>query len=174
MKLTATEASEYEACPEGIHPAKLIWLLDLGMQETPFGTKHQIFLNFEALVDGTHYTIGKFYTASLNEKASLAKDLSSWRGKTIKPGDEIDLAKLLGQFCQVQVLENEKGKHVIKSLLPKVTQFESLERLLTEKDAGELPEFFQELLAKQINPPTQPKRLPGGIDNLHIDDEVPF
>ena len=172
MKLTATEASDFEACPEGIHPGKLIWLVDLGMQDTPFGVKHQLFMNFESVVDGTHYTIGKFYTASLNEKATLNKDLSSWRGKTIKPGDEIDLSKLLGMFCQLQVMENEKGRHVIKSILPKQHEFESLEPLLTEKDYDELPEFFQEAIDKQLTPTEQPKRMPGGIENLN--DEVPF
>ncbi len=173
MKLTATEASDYEPCPEGIHPARCIWLIDLGYQDTPFGVKPQLFMNFEVDVDGTSYTIGKFYTASLNEKATLNKDLSSWRGKKIKPGEEIDLSEVLGKFCQLQVMENDKGRHAIVSILPKVKEFDSLEKLLTEKDYDQLPEFFQQAIDKQHVMDDAPS--PGTAAKLaELNDEVPF
>jgi len=178
MKLTATEGSDFEAAPSGIWPARLIWLIDLGIQDTPFGTKPQLFMNFELVANGTHHTIGKFYTASLNEKATLAKDLGSWRNKTIKPGEELDLSKLLGLFCQLQVLENDKGRQSIKAILPKSAMFESLEPLLTEKDYNQLPEFFQQAIDKQLTQAEPPKRKPGGMSDLALekvlDDEVPF
>ena len=183
MKLHVTEASEYEGCPEGLHLAKLIWVLDLGMQNTPFGIKPQVFLNFEVderQSNGKHYTIGKFYTASLNEKATLNKDLSSLRGKKLLPGDEVDLQKLLGMFCHINVLNNDKGRPQVTAIMPaKGKTFEGEAEVLTEEDSLLLPEFFQELMAKAIpQEPAAPKRIPGGVDNLHLDtildDEVPF
>lgn len=177
MKLTATEASDFEAAPEGLWPARVIWVVDLGLQDGPYGVKPQVFINFEVLADGTHYTLGKFYTASLNEKSVLNKDLSSMRGRKIKPGEEIDLGKVLGAFCQLQVMENDKGRRVVAAVLPKGQQFESLEKPLTEADYEELPEYFQEKIAGQLvetaNPTAQPKRQPGGISG-QLDDEVPF
>ena len=184
MKLHVTEASDYEGCPEGLHLAKLIWVLDLGMQNTPFGIKPQVFINFEVderQGNGKHYTIGKFYTASLNEKSTLNKDLSSLRGKKLLPGDEVDLQKLLGMFCHINVLNNDKGKPQVTAIMPARSRtFDGEAEVLTEEDSLLLPEFFQELLAKAIppEPAAEPKRMPGGVDNLHLDnvldDEVPF
>ena len=184
MKLQVTEASDFEGCPEGMHLARIVWLLDLGMQTTPFGVKPQLFMNFEVgglwEAKGKVYTIGKFYTASLNEKANLTKDLSSLRGKKLQPGEEVDLQKLLGMFCYINVLNNDKGKPQVTAVMPaKGQSFEGEVDILTEEDALLLPEWFQELLNKAIpQEPEAPTRKPGGMSDLalekELNDEVPF
>jgi len=187
MKLQVTEASDYEGCPEGMHLARIVWLLDLGMQNTPFGVKPQVFMNFEVnerQENGKLFTIGKFYTASLNEKANLTKDLSSLRGKKLQPGEEVDLQRLLGMFCYINVLNNDKGKPQVTAIMPaKGQSFEGEAEILTEEDSLLLPEFFQELLNKAIPPepaaPNPPNRKPGGMSDLalekqELNDEVPF
>jgi hypothetical protein len=186
VKLHVTEASDYEGCPEGLHLAKIIWVLDLGLQTTPFGVKPQVFINFEVnerQENGKLFTIGKFYTASLNEKANLTKDLSSLRGKKLQPGEEVDLQKLLGMFCHINVLNNDKGKPQVTAIMPaKGQRFEGEAEILTEEDSLLLPDWFQELLAKAIPPEpvgaAAPSRKAGGMSDLalenELNDEVPF
>ena len=84
--------------------------MDLGQQETEFGTKHQCELHFELdkATAGFVEATGNQFTVrtqrynlpepghQLNEKSSLHKFLSSWRGKTLTPGDNIELGKLVG------------------------------------------------------------------------------
>ena len=100
----------WENAPIGIHKATCCDVVDLGTQETEFGTKHQCELYFEldkataGLVEAT----GNQFTVrtqrlnlpeegnQLHEKSSLHKFLSAWRGKTLTPGDNIELGKLVG------------------------------------------------------------------------------
>ena len=100
----------WENAPIGIHKSTCCDIVDLGQQETEFGTKHQCELHFELAkesagvveVTGNQFTVRtqRFNLPEngneLNEKASLHKFLSAWRGKTLTPGDNIDLGKLVG------------------------------------------------------------------------------
>lgn len=114
MALTVTVGSggdsSWENAPTGIHKATCCDMVDLGQQETEFGTKHQCELYFElakesaGLVEATGNQFAvrtqRFNLPEpgqqLNEKSSLHKFLSAWRGKTLAPGDNIELEKLVG------------------------------------------------------------------------------
>ena len=101
MQLT-NQSSNYVNPPEGVHAAVCVDVIDLGLQETNFGPKQQVRLNFELeakMDDGKPFTCGKSFTASLNAKATLAKFLAKWRGKPIAEGESLDLEKLIGQSC---------------------------------------------------------------------------
>jgi hypothetical protein len=54
-------------------------------------------------------TISKSYTLSLSEKASLRKDLQSWRGRefTDEEAKGFDISKLIGAYCMVNVTTSE-------------------------------------------------------------------
>ena len=59
-----------------------------------------------AMTDGRPFSIGKKYTASLNENSTLHRDLKSWRGK---PFTAIELAgfnieNVLGVSCELEVV----------------------------------------------------------------------
>ncbi len=100
----------WENAPIGIHKATCCDVVDLGTQETEFGTKHQCELYFELdkATGGIVEATGNQFTVrtqrfnlpepgqQLNEKSSLHKFLSAWRGKTLTPGDNIELGKLVG------------------------------------------------------------------------------
>lgn len=100
----------WENAPTGIHKSTCCDVVDLGTQETEFGTKQQCELYFEldkasaGLVEltGNQFTVRtqRFNLPEpgqqLNEKSSLHKFLSAWRGKTLTPGDNIELGKLVG------------------------------------------------------------------------------
>jgi hypothetical protein len=56
--------------------------------------------------------VGKWYTASIGEKANLRKDLVNWRGREFTD-DELkgfDVKKLLGVPCMLSLTPNDKGK----------------------------------------------------------------
>lgn len=99
LTLTNKPTSDYTPPPEGIHSAVCVDVIDLGIQETEFGPKHQLRLSFELEAkkdDGTPFVVSKRFTASLHPKATLAQFLSKWRGKPVGEGESIDLEKLIG------------------------------------------------------------------------------
>jgi len=57
------------------------------------------------------FAVSKTYTLSMHEKATLRKDLESWRGKgyTDEETKRFDITKLLGQPCILSVIQ-QSGK----------------------------------------------------------------
>ena len=55
-------------------------------------------------------TIGKTYTLSLNEKAGLRKDLTSWRGRdfTSEELEGFDITNILNVYCMLNITTSEK------------------------------------------------------------------
>lgn len=114
--------TEFELVPTGLYVARCYRVLDLGTQTitSSFGTKeqHKVMIGWELLdddvkmSDGRPYSVHKTYTASLSEKANLRADLESWRN--VKFSEEelenFNLNKVVGSYCQVQVVHSEDGK----------------------------------------------------------------
>lgn len=83
MSLTA-KASSYKPLEPGEYAAICIGVIDLGSQESKFGTKQQVYLDFLCFDnEGGEQTIGKFYTTSLHENANLRQHLESWRDQPV-------------------------------------------------------------------------------------------
>lgn len=111
MALIASRGNSgtYTPAPEGTFDAVCCDVVDLGIQDTQYGKKHQIRLVWqlsEKMEDGRPFTIGRRYGLSLNEKSSLFKDVKSWFGKA--PPQELDVEKLIGSNCQLVVQHNER------------------------------------------------------------------
>lgn len=116
----AQNGGEFEMVPEGQYIARCFKVVDLGTQTTEYmGEKKlqsKVYISWEILddvkmKDGRPFAVSQMYTASLNEKSRLYKDLSAWRGKKFT-ADELlgfDISKLLGAYCQVQIVHNEVG-----------------------------------------------------------------
>lgn len=122
MGLTLTENGEsFELAPAGTYAARCFKIIDMGTQPVVWqGTESsakKILLMWELadpdvrMSDGRPFIISKRYTASLNEKAALRKDLESWRGKPFTPEElrSFDVGRLLGQPCMLSVLHADKG-----------------------------------------------------------------
>ena len=118
MAFVATKpASNYTPPPEGMHIARCYRLIDLGTQPKsyqgkPTGEARKIMASWELLGedrmdDGKPFTISKSWFLSMHEKASLRKDLESWRGKSFTPEDEnsFDVSKLMGAYCLLNVVQ---------------------------------------------------------------------
>jgi len=100
--------------PAGVQQAVCVDVIDLGIVETSFEGKprkremiHVIWqLVARDLKTNRRYLVGKRYTLSLSEKATLRKDLESWRGKQFTSDDEtngFDTTKLIRVNCMLNL-----------------------------------------------------------------------
>lgn len=122
MPLTVKASqSDFEITPEGTYIARCFKLIDLGTQTVEWNgdkkLQEKILVTWELLdpdlrmKDGRPFAVSKKYTASLHEKAQLRKDLQNWRGKrfTDEELEGFDLKKVLGSYCQIQVVHTESN-----------------------------------------------------------------
>lgn len=67
--------------------------------------------------------ISKEYTLSSHEKSNLRKDLESWRGKayTEDQAKKIDVTKLIGQPCLLNIIHKVSGKGKSYAMISGVT-----------------------------------------------------
>ena len=121
------DPSLYPVPEEGLHTAVLVDAVNLGQLETPWGAKHKVSLIFELQTvdeDGKHYVIGKRFTRSLNDKATLRKFLEKFRGSKYTPSElteGVDLENLIGMSATLFIVHNETEERTyanIESILP--------------------------------------------------------
>ena len=103
------EGKNFTPAPEGIHVAACCDVVDLGMADHGFGEKHYVELRFQledADEAGRRFLVRRRYTLSLGEKATLRKDLETWRGRKFNKQElaGFDLERLIGIGAQVQVV----------------------------------------------------------------------
>ena len=109
----------FEPVPQGTHIARCVTVVDLGVQQSPWGAKEQVYLGFEVPAvrvewekDGVKQSgpalIGATWTNNLYEDANLGKNLISWRGRpfTAEEKKGFDLFDLLGVPCMLSVVHN--------------------------------------------------------------------
>lgn len=113
MSLVLTDGGKkFTPAPEGLHGAVCIDVIDLGMCKTVYGLKPKINIRWELdSIDpenGAPFQVSNRYTASLNDKANLRKQLEAWRGRkfTAQELKGFDLEVLVGVNCQLQVIHN--------------------------------------------------------------------
>lgn len=121
-----TGGGDFEQAPTGNHVARCIRLVDLGTQHGTYEGKatvrNQVLISFElcneAMEDGKPFTIGEFYTNSLNEKAKLRHHLEAWRGRAFTDNElaGFDLQNILGKPVMVSIVVNDKGKSKVGAL----------------------------------------------------------
>jgi len=111
---TSTEKKEFKVAPVGSHLARLYRIIDLGTQKSEYMgqvkmlRKVKFFWELhgdDLLIEGKPLIQTRNYTLSLGDKASLRKDLESWRGRSFSD-DELrgfDLRNLLDKWCMVTV-----------------------------------------------------------------------
>ena len=117
--IAKNEVGEKGIIPAGTHVARCYGVIDLGTQYSEkFGKwASKIMLQFELPADltddGRPSVISKKYTLSLNDKASLRKDLESWLGRPVTSREEHDgfaLGSMLGTACLLSILHSENGE----------------------------------------------------------------
>lgn len=116
------ESSTFQQVPVGQHIAVCYQMIDLGTQEVEYKgeTKHQKKviigweLSNELMESGQPFVINRTYTASMNDKSNLHKDLMNWRGRkfTTTELESFDLTTIIGKACMLSCIESENGKYV--------------------------------------------------------------
>lgn len=137
MPIIATAGSDsgtFTPAPAGVHQAVCVDVIDKGIVEVagfnggPPKKKHMVSIAWqiaETRDDGKRFVIYRRYTLSLNEKASLRRDLESWRGKPFSREEEMgfDVEKLIGANCLLNVQHKPAGDKVyanVVSIMPLV------------------------------------------------------
>ena len=135
MAIMATRGSEggnFEPAPQGVHQAVCVDVIDKGILEVTYAgetkKQHKIVLSWqidETREDGKPFLVSKRYTLSLNEKATLRKDLESWRGRAFTRDEEagFDVESVLGANCLLNIQHKTVGDKTyanVVSIMPLV------------------------------------------------------
>lgn len=128
VKVSDAGGGDFKILDPGTYPAVCTQVIGIGPQMTGFGLKEKIKVRFEVPSERIEYTDGDgkeiegpaiiwvSYTASLNERALLRRDLVAWRGRDFAPEEleEFDMDKILGAPCLISVVHktNETTKKV--------------------------------------------------------------
>jgi hypothetical protein len=200
MSLTVKEGATFKKVTPGTYQARCIKVIDLGTIHSEYQgkprTRQQVLITFELPTElieegeyaGQPYTISKFYTASLDEKATLRKDLEAWRGRPFTKDElnSFDLKKVLGAPCMISVVHSEAGKEKISavmSVMKGVTVPQAINKFthfdLSVWDAyafDALPEWIQGMIHesdeyKEMAGLKEPK---AGEPGPVMDSEIPF
>ncbi len=113
--ISKNSGEDFKLVPEGTHLARCYLMVDVGYQETNFGTKLQVVLGFEIpgelMDDGRPMIIYKTFTNSMHEKATLRISIESWRGKKLTETEAraFDLRNVLGHPCQLSIVHRDVG-----------------------------------------------------------------
>lgn len=138
MPIIAKSGGNYKLVPAGLHQAVCVDVIDLGEEKNEkYGkTQHKIRLVWQiSEIDaetGKPYLIGRKYTNSLSEKATLRKDLEGWRGRPFSKEEltGFDLERLLGVGAQLMIVHSEKDDSTYSNVQAIVPVAKGSERLL--------------------------------------------
>lgn len=116
MPIFAKAGATFTPAPAGTHAAICVDVIDHGMVELTWQgktqSKHKISIAWQIAEDmenGKPFLVRRRYTLSLHEKASLRKDLESWRGRAFTSAEleAFDVENLLSVGCLLNIIHNE-------------------------------------------------------------------
>jgi hypothetical protein len=168
----------FEHPPAGMHQAVCAKVFDLGEQPGFQGKpQHKVAIVWqlaearkEGKFAGEPFTVTKTYTASLNEKSNLRKDLEGWRGRGFTPQElaGFDLENVVGVNCTLNLVSyttkagNESVR--ISGIMPVQ---KGVELLAPTLPADYMPKWIREALGQTEDEPRE-----------HVEDDfmndIPF
>ena len=159
----------FTPAPVGQHAVVCCDVADLGLQQTNFGMKDQVRIYWmlaEKMEDGRPFLITRTYTASLNEKSNLRKDLEAWRNAPFKEEElgGFDLEKLIGVPALVQVAHRESKNGNI---------YANIQSIMLLPKNMKPPEIDPEYTRWQDREENQPEKTPQSADPGYQDEEEP-
>jgi len=170
---------DFKRAPAGSHIAVCNMVVDCGLQpgsQAFPNPKRKVYVRFEIPSERIEYekdgktiegplTIGSFYTASMNEKATLRKHLEGWRGKQFSDEEAaaFDVAAIAGRPCMLSVIESEHGGKTYSNIasigaIPKGVSPPAAENPPfvyldgDRKTFDKLPKWLQEKIDNQLKP----------------------
>jgi hypothetical protein len=118
MPIIAKAGAAFTPAPAGTHAAVCVDVIDLGMIEVTYQgktqRKHKIVIAWqidEDRDDGKPFLVRRRYTCSLHEKATLRRDLESWRGRAFSDQElqAFDIENLLSVGCLINVIHESRN-----------------------------------------------------------------
>lgn len=193
-------SGDFKRAPAGSHIAVCNLVADCGLQPGSRAfpnPKRKIYIRFEIPAERVKYekdgqqcegplTIGSFYTASMNEKATLRKHLEGWRGRAFSDEEaaQFDVSTILGKACMLSVVENSQDGKTYANIasigaMPKGVPTPKAENDLlyfdSEQDAQyeQLPQWLREKIDSQITP-SMPNASESHAGSDLDSDPIPF
>lgn len=173
-------SGDFKRAPAGSHIAVCNLVADCGLQpgsQMYPSPKRKLYVRFEIPAERIEFerdgktvegplTIGSFYTASMNEKATLRKHLEGWRGRKFSDAEaeQFDVSAILGKPCMLTVVESEHNGKTYSNIasigpMPKGVATPTAENALlyydytSNQDEYEaLPQWLREKIDGQIKP----------------------
>jgi hypothetical protein len=170
MPIIAKAGGNFTPAPAGTHSAVCVDVIDLGMIEVTYlgktQRKHKIVLVWqidENMDDGKPFLVRRRYTCSLHEKATLRRDLESWRGRgfTDKDLQAFDLETLLAVPCLLNVIQETRNGSIFANVAGVMR--------LPKGMAALVPRDYVRVCDR---PPAQGDEADNGLEAP--DDDVPF
>ena len=141
--------------PAGTHTAILYQIIDLGTQKNDFdkeNVKFQPRVRFtwelceEKMADGRPFAIGKEYTFSANQKATIVQHIKAWTGQDVGKNFEVD--SLLGKACNLTVVHNTKQDGTVVASVSGISALKKSEKAPPQVN----PSLLFELTPDKFNP----------------------
>jgi hypothetical protein len=193
---------DFKRAPAGSHIAVCNLVADCGLQpgsaQYP-APKRKLYVRFEIPQERIEYekdgkqvegplTIGSFYTASMNEKATLRKHLEGWRGKKFSDDEAaaFDVSALLGKACMLNVVESDSGGKTYSNIagigaMPRGVPAPTAENPLlyfdgesSAEDLESLPKWLREKITGQLRPSKPAANESHAGSDEFQDDDIPF
>ena len=202
--------SNFKPVPAGMHLARCYRIIDLGTQKSEYKGEvkllSKVMFQFEVhgeADDGTPLktekgepmSISKTYTLSLGDKATMNRDLSTWRGKAFTESERkggFSLKNFLGEWAMLSIIKSTSanGKEytnieainpvpkTIKTNLPEGHNKPSIYSI-TEHDE-ELYQSFSDWIKNKIADSPEykskmnKKAAPKGASFEDMEDDIPF
>jgi hypothetical protein len=170
MPIIAKAGGNFTPAPSGTHAAVCVDVIDLGLIEVTYlgktQRKHKIVIAWqidEDMDDGKPFLVRRRYTCSLHEKATLRRDLESWRGRAFndKELEAFDLESLLSVGCLINVIHEQRNASTYANVA-------SIMRL----PKGMAPPSPRDYVRVCDRPPAQTDAVDDGLGIT--DDDVPF
>ena len=166
------KGKDFEPIPTGTQLAVCVANHDIGMQPGYKGgaPKHKVVLVWEleerrTMGDfaGQRFVVCKKYTASLDERANLTKDLESWRGKAFTPQQRegFELNALHGKNCNLNMVESDNGYVNVAS----ITGLIKGQKPMEPEQPGYMPKWIAGLIQAEAGDSNAPE---------FDDDDIPF
>ena len=119
INVSASSGSKSDPVPAGTHHAVCYGVVAVGPQPSQqYTPRPKVVVAFEIPSERIEIKgkdlprgISKRYTLSLNDKATLRKDLQSWRGRPFTSAElaGFDVSKLIGANCLLSVLHQDRA-----------------------------------------------------------------
>ena len=183
INVSASSERKSEPVPAGTHHAVCYGVIAVGTQPSAqYQARRKVVICFEIPgeridINGKSLPrgISKRYTLSLNEKASLRKDLESWRGKPFSNQElaGFDVSRLIGANCFLTVLHEARAGNTYAnvsgiSALPKSIKPVAAENPPSYFNVEEAIQAAKERKAKDI---VWPESLPPWIQKICCESE---